>query len=108
MSLGQKRVQINLVVDKQADIISRREGEEKSGTWNYQHKTAQAPGRAVSWQREPTPRHGLVISGFATYSPWGHTESDMTEATWQQQQHHGMLDNSCNSSMFGSSVLELD
>ena len=53
----------------------------------------------MHWRREwlpipvflPGESHGL--RSLVGCSPWGRTESDTTEATWQQQQQH--LDNKC-------------
>ena len=44
-----------------------------------------SPGEGIFWRREPTPvflpgeSHGQ--RSLAGYSPWGHKESDTTEAT---------------------------
>lgn len=71
MSLGQKSLQINLVADKQIDTISRGEGEEKPGIWNT--KTRQLRLQVGQYPSRGNPHlhvTDLVISGFATYSPW--------------------------------------
>ena len=41
-----------------------------------------------AWQTTPVflPEESPGQRSLAGYSPWGHTESDTTEVTWQQQQ----------------------
>ena len=49
-------------------------------------------GACLLFRKESLPGESQGQGSPVGCRLWGHTESDMTEATWQQQQQHSMED----------------